>query len=314
MSLGNDSNGTTMLVQPAGYYGGNGNAFGDGGFGGIWGIILLLLCLGNGMWGGFGGGMLPMMMGGMGMGGFGGFELYPWLNNSQNISGGFRDQMLQSSVAGLQNAVTAGFGDVQLGIAGINQNLCQTGNGIINALNSGFNAAEIAANGRQMANMQTQFGLQSALQGGFAANAAATADLKYTVATENCADRNAAMQNTRDILEAVNAKTQVVIDKLCQLELDGVKQNAETRYAALEARYNQALADNQALRFERSQTAQNAFISQGFANEVDALYNRFQNCPVNTIPVYGSQPIFTCNRNQNPNPSPCNCGGYGVAA
>lgn len=47
MSLGNDSNGTTMLVQPAGYYGGNGN--------------------------GFGGGMLPMMMGGMGMGGFGGF-------------------------------------------------------------------------------------------------------------------------------------------------------------------------------------------------------------------------------------------------
>jgi len=50
-----------------------------------------------------------------------------------------------------------------------------------------------------------------------------------------------------------------------------------------------------------SQTAQNAFIQQGFANEVDALYNRLNSCPVPTTPVYGRTPIFTCNNN-------CGCG------
>ena len=51
-----------------------------------------------------------------------------------------------------------------------------------------------------------------------------------------------------------------------------------------------------------SQTAQNAFISQGFANEVDALYNRLSSCPVPSTPVYGRTPIFTCNNNG------CGCG------
>ena len=51
-----------------------------------------------------------------------------------------------------------------------------------------------------------------------------------------------------------------------------------------------------------SQTAQNAFIAQGFSNEVDNLYNRLNSCPVSTVPVYGKQPIFTCG-NQG-----CGCG------
>ena len=139
----NNENGTTMLVQPAGL-GGYGN--GGGFFGGDWAWIILLLLIGGGGWGfggGFGGGMMwPMMMGGA-MGGFGLDYLYPWLNNSQHISDGFRDQQLQTSINGLQNSVTSGFGDVQLGIAGINQNICQTGNGIVSAINNGFSGAEI---------------------------------------------------------------------------------------------------------------------------------------------------------------------------
>ncbi len=57
-----------------------------------------------------------------------------------------------------------------------------------------------------------------------------------------------------------------------------------------------------------SQTAQNAFISQGFANEVDALYNRLSNCPVPSTPVYGRTPIFTCNNNG----CGCGCGSNNV--
>ena len=56
---------------------------------------------------------------------------------------------------------------------------------------------------------------------------------------------------------------------------------------------------------QASQIAQNAFISQGFANEVDQLYNRLSNCPVPSTPVYGRTPIFTC-----PNNNGCGCGNF----
>ena len=290
--------GTTMLVQPSGY---NGN--GGGFFGGDLAWIILLLLIGGNGWGmgGFGmGGMWPMMMGGA-MNGFGLDYLYPWLNNSQHISDSFRDQQLQTSLSGLQNSVTAGFGDVQLGIAGINQNICQTGNAITGAINNGFSSAEIAANARQMASMQQDFAMQTALQNCCCENRAGLADLKYTVATENCADRTAAAQNTRDIIDAQTRGTQAILDKLCALELDGVKGQlaaAQRENVGLQNQLNMA-----ALR--ESQTAQNAFIQQGFSNEVDALYNRLNSCPVPTTPVYGRTPIFTC-----PQQGGCGCGGF----
>ena len=297
-----DENGTGMVmpVQPM-YGGGYGNG-GSGFFGGDWAWIILLLLIGGNGWGlgGFGGGaMMPWMMGGA-MNGFGLDYLYPWLNNSQHISDGFRDQMLQTSIGDLRNDVTAGFGNVQLGIAGINQNICQTGNAITGAISNGFSAAEIAANARQMASMQQDFAMQTALQNCCCENRAGLADLKYTVATENCADRTAAAQNTRDIIDAQTRGTQAILDKLCALELDGVKGQlaaAQRENVGLQNQLNMAT-------LRESQTAQNAFIQQGFSNEVDALYNRLNSCPVPTTPVYGRTPIFTC-PGQN---TGCGCG------
>lgn len=281
--------GTTMLVQPSGYNGNGGGFFGND-F--AW-IILLLLIGGNGWgFGGFGGGMMPWMMGGA-MNGFGLDYLYPWLNNSQHISDGFRDQNLQTSISGLQNSVTAGFGDVQLGLAGIGRQICETGNGISGAVRDGFYGAEIAANGRQMANMQQLFGIQSAQQECCCENRAAIADTKYTIATEACATRQANADNTQKIL-----------DKLCALELDGVKNQlaqAQRENVGLQNQLNMA-----ALR--ESQTAQNAFIQKGLTDEVDALYNRLNSCPVPTTPVYGRTPIFTC-PGQTVGTG-CGCGGF----
>lgn len=259
MALTDESSGMVMPVAPA--YGGGG---GFGGFGGDgWWIILLLLC-GWGGFGGFGGGF----GGGWGMDG-----LYPWLNNSQNINGGFRDQMLNTQISSIGDKITSGFGDVatQLcgGFAGVNAN-------ITNA---------------QMANMQSIFGVQSALQQCCCDNRAGLADVKYTIATENCADRAAISDGIRDVLAATQAQTQTVLDKMCQLELDGYKREADN----LRQQLNMA-------QLQASQTAQNAFISKGFADEVDALYNRLSNCPVPTTPVYGRTPIFTCNNG-------CGCNG-----
>ena len=284
-----------MPVMPAYGMGGNGGFGGFGGTDGWWVILLLLLC-GNGLWGGFGGmgGMMwPMMMGGMGAG-MGLDYLYPWLNNSEHISGGFRDQQLQTSVSGIQNAVTTGFGNVQ-------NALCQGFAGTTAAVTGAQNAIAQQLYGNEIASLNRSFAEQTANVQGFnnvqaqlaqccCDNRAATADLKYTVATEACADRTAAATNTRDIIDAQTRGTQAILDKLCALELDGVKgqlAQAQRENVGLQNQLNMA-----ALR--ESQTAQNAFISQGFANEVDALYNRLSSCPVPSTPVFGRTPIFNC--------------------
>ena len=191
MALTDENGSGNGFVMPVAPYNGNGN--GGFGFGGDWAWILLLLVLfgGNGFGNGFGGG-----------------DLYPWMNNSNQINGGFRDQMLGTQINGIQSAITSGFGDVQTalcgGFAGVNA-------GIAN----GFAQAEIANNARQIADMQQMFGIQSSLQQCCCDNRAGLADLKYTVATEACADRSAISDALRDVISANTASTQRILDQLC---------------------------------------------------------------------------------------------------
>ena len=270
------SNGTDNMVMPvAPMYGGYGNGFGTGFGGDGWWIILLLLFAGGGWGNGFGGGFGNMALG---------YD-FPWLLNGQsginnNTNTGFQNAMLNDNVTSIRD-----------GISSLSTQLCNCCGDMQMALANGFANVEQGANARQMADMQQMFGIQSALQNCCCENRAGIADLKYTVATENCADRTQSMQNTRDIIESQTRSTQAVLDKLCQLELDGFKRENDN----LRSQLNMAT-------LRESQTAQNAFISQGFANEVDQLYNRLNNCPVPTTPVYGRTPIFTCNNNG------CGCG------
>ena len=279
MSLTDESNGMVMPVAPM--YG-NGN--GGFGFGNDWGWIILLLLFAGGGWGmgGFGGGF----------GGFGGYD-FPWLLTGQqginnNTNNGFRDAMLNDNITSVRD-----------GIAGLSTQLCGCCGDMQMALANGFAGVEQGANARQMADMQQMFNLQSALQNCCCENRAGIADLKYTVATENCADRTQSMQNTRDIIDAGNKNSQAILDKLCQLELDGVKAQVDAKNDRIIDLQNQL---NMAT-LRESQVAQNAFIQQGFSNEVDQLYNRLSNCPVPSTPVYGRTPIFTCNQSGG-----CGCG------
>lgn len=290
-----DDNSTGMVMPVAPMYGGGNGGFGMG-FGGDWGWIILLLLIAGGGWG-FGG------FGGAGMGGFAadGAMLYPWMNQAEVTNSGFRDQMLNNNITSIRD-----------GIGDISTQLCNGFAGVNAGVANGFAQAEIAANGRQMANMNQAFAAQTAMAQGFnqlgsqfadccCENRLGLADLKYTVATENCADRTQSMQNTRDIIDSQTRGTQAILDKLCALELDGVKgqlAQAQRENVGLQNQLNMAT-------LRESQTAQNAFISQGFANEVDALYNRLNTCPVPTTPVYGRTPIFTCNQNTG-----CGCGSF----
>ena len=117
------------------------------------------------------------------------------------------------------------------------------------------------------------------------------AGLNSTIISENCADREALSNGIRDIISSQTASTQRILDQLCQDKIDAKNEKIADLQRELQ------MADLKA-----SQIEQNAFISQGFANEVDALYNRLSNCPVPSTPVYGRTPIFTCNNNG------CGCG------
>lgn len=255
------------------------NGFGNSGFGGdgaIW-IILIIALLG-----GFGNN-------GNGWGGFGGNGFdngYAWLSNGQKdimnqTSDGFNSLHLSNQVEGIRSDVN----DIQNAI-------CNSTASVTSAINNGFYNSEIAAANRQMANMNTAFDLSRQFADCCCENRLGIANLNSTILSENCADRAALADGLKDVLINQTANTQRILDQLCNDKIDAKNEKI------LDLQRQLDMADLKA-----SQIAQNAFISQGFANEVDALYNRLSSCPVPSTPVYGRTPIFTC-----PNNNGCGCG------
>ena len=103
MALSEENGGTGMVMPVAPAYGGGyGGGFGNG-MGSDWGWIILLLLLAGGGWGNnFGGGM------------WGNDGLYPWLNNSNQINGGFRDAMINDNIIGIRTDLCNGFNQTQM--------------------------------------------------------------------------------------------------------------------------------------------------------------------------------------------------------
>ena len=189
-----------MPVAPA-YGGMNMGGFGDG-----WWIILLILCMGNGMWGGFGGN--------------GGNNLYPWLNQSDQMNSGFQNQMLQTSISEIISSISGGFAAVQ-------NALCSGFAGVTAAVVNAQNALSQQMNSNAMAEMERSFQLQSQLAQCCCENRAATADLKYTIAQEACADRAAvadAMQKILDTMcqNTIDAKNEKIADLERQLAISQI--------------------------------------------------------------------------------------------
>ena len=250
---------------------------GFGGFGGdgaLWLIVLLALIWGNNGNNGFG---------------FGGNNFdngYAWLSNGQkeimsNTNNGFDTLHLSNQLD-----------TVNSGIYSLSNQLCNTGNDITSAISNGFYNSEISANSRQMADMNQMFNLQSQLANCCCENRLATANLGSDIAREACATRTADTQNTQSLLTAITGGIQSIKDQLCSDKIDA--KNDEIAQLRQELLY---------ARGQASQVQQTAELRLGQEREIDAMYERLKNCPVGTVPVFGNQPIFTCNGG-------CGCNGY----
>lgn len=241
----------TMPVEPVGSS--NNNGGNNGGWGGDngWWIILLFLFLFSGWGNGFGGGY-----------GANGAGLQGLVTRA-DINEGFAINNLQS------------------GINAIQQGICDASYALNNAIQSGFNTTNM--------NMMSGFnGVQSQICNLGAQIAqcccdlrAGQADIKYQMASDTCAVQNTIQSTTRDIIDNQNTNARALLDKLCQMEYNG-----------LNDKYRAALAENQALRFAASQTEQNAFISANQQAQTAELIRRLgMDCPVNAVVVQPNTPV-----------------------
>lgn len=231
--------------------GNNGGGFGGWNDNSFW-LIILFLFMFNGGWGN-------------GFGNYGGGTTYV----ANDVQRGFDQSALINGINGVQTSLTNGFADV-------NQALC-----------NGFAQSEISANARQMATMNQTFGLQQSI-----------ANLGYNVASEACADRQAVNDGVRDIVASNTANTQALLntinggiqaiqDKLCQQEIDAIK----NENANLRTQIN--LANLQA-----SQGAQTAAILADNAAQTARLL------PQAPVPAYVVANPNCCQQNT------CGCGSF----
>ena len=281
---------STGVIPTFDVNGGNNNGW--GGSMGEWIIGLVALgMLGNGgLFGGFGGNAM-------------GYD-FPWLLTGQqginnNTNNGFDTLHLSNQIEGVRD-----------GVAGLSNQLCSCCGDITNAINTTAYNGEIAAANRQMANMNQNFnnqlstlqgfnGIQKSLDSCCCENRLASCQTQNTIISEAANTRFADANNTRDIIDSNNRNSQAILDKLCQLELDGVKAQLEAKNDLID----QLRQENLYARGQASQVQQTADIRAGQATTANLLVNELRSCPIPSQPVYGNTPIFQCNGNGG-----CGCG------
>ena len=199
-----------MPVEPA-----NGGGF--GGMDGGWWILLLFIFLLGGN-GGFGG-----------MGGNNG--LYPWMNQTETINNGFRDQAIGAGIEGVSSGITSGFGDIQTALCG------------------GFAGVNASIANANTASMERSFAAQTAVAQDFNALQAQLAQC--------CCDNRMATVQTQNIVQsegaatrlAIQNQTQQILDKLCAQEIETLR----AQNVSLQNQLNMA-------NLAASQTAQSQYI------------------------------------------------------
>lgn len=207
------------MGQDNGNSNGGGFGFGNDGWGGLLGLIVVAGLFGWGGMGGWGGGFGGY--GGAGGAGFQGMATRADINEAfalDNITGGIRSlqQGLCDTTYALNNTITGGFHGIERGFYDVS---------------------------RQLADCCCE-------------NRAAIAQVRYDMATQNCALGNTIQTATRDMIDNQNANTRQIMDFLVQDKISALQ------------------AENQSLKFAASQAAQNAFITANQEAQTAELIRR----------------------------------------
>ena len=188
--------------------------------------------------------------------------------------------------AGFNNsAVLSNLNDLALGQAGIQQTLCQGFNGVDNAIcNLGY-TLQGSINGISREISDCCCTTQRAIDG-----------VRYDMATQACDTRHTIYNSTRDIIDNANANSRAILDFLTQDKISTLT------------------AENQALKFQASQTAQNAFITANQEAQTATLLRRLgAECPspayLVNAPTPVTFPVNGCGQVQFAN-NGCGCGSF----
>lgn len=180
---------------------------------------------------------------GYGFGGNGGFGSAAGQGwaTRADINEGFALNGLQNGQTSIRDAVSNGF-------HGVDNAICQLG----------YQQQDCCCQTQRAIdgvnyNLATQAAAtQNAIQG-----------VRYDMATQACDTRNTIQNSTRDIIDNANANSRAILDFLTQ-----------DKIATLQA-------ENQSLKFQASQTAQNAFITANQEAQTAELIRRLgRDCPV----------------------------------
>ncbi len=222
--------------------GGNGGGCGNGMWGGdgswIFAFLIIALIFGD-RWGlggnnGNGGGNSVPAYIPYPISSIGGFNASGALTREQAcIDNNFQNLMRETS--GISDAVNVGFANLNSVVCQQQYDTAQMVNGLNTTMLQGFNGANVVA-------LQNQNALQTQIAQCCCDEKAALADLKYTIASEDCTTRNIIQNGFRDSIEATNASTRAILDYLCQEKISTLQ------------------SENQALRLSASQSAQNQYL------------------------------------------------------
>lgn len=245
----NNSNGYSLsdIAAATGNNGNNGFGFnGDG----AWIFFLFILMLAGGWNNGFGG---------YGNGGQGGILT--------DVQRGFDQSAVINGLNGITSAINTGFSNAEVSRCNSQANILQTLNNSQANLSNQLNT--IAMNQQNCC----------------CENRAGLADLKYTVATQACADRSTISDALKDVIASNTANTQAILDKMCQQEIE-----------ALKAQNQQLQMQSYLANLAASQNAQTGQILADNAAQTAALRQALNPTP---IPAYVVS-----------NPNGCNCGNW----
>lgn len=272
------------IAAATGNSGGNNDGF--GGNNGWW-IIILLLALGRGY--GFGGN-------GGSQGGGSGYSQPIIIDSGRGGSCGcspcatqadVRAAVDQQTLISKLDQQTYGLADSTYALTNVlNQNFRGVDNAICTLgynIQGGFNAIQ---HGMDKCCCETQ----RLIERGFA-------DTNYNLANQSCETRHAIYNSTRDIIDNANANSRAILDFLTKDKIDTLQ------------------SENLALRFQASQTAQNAFITANQEAQTAELIRRLgADCPQPAYLVNGPTPISFptngCGQVQFNNGCGCGCGNY----